>query len=122
MSPFWSFGIHITTANPFVEDASAFFIIGFSARSRGLGVGRGTPRLLKTIFQDATVYFLIIFTGHILVILFEIFAPVSIRLADLRFSAHDGLHIGADSTTPCRVSRRPEYDDEDESEGVLSYL
>ena len=70
------------------------------------------PTLLNTIARDATTYFLVIFTGHLLVILFEFFAPVSVRLADLRFSAHEGLHIGADSTTPCSVSRRPEYDDE----------
>ena len=45
----------------------------------------GIQSLLDTIVEDATVYFLIIFTGHLLVIFFEFFAPVSENLANFAF-------------------------------------
>lgn len=44
---------------------------------------RGAPSIFDRILQDATVYFLVIFTGHLLVIFFEVFAPVSSLLVDL---------------------------------------
>ena len=36
------------------------------------------PRLLKTIVRDATYYFLFIFTSHLVVVLFLLFASVRI--------------------------------------------
>ena len=39
--------------------------------------------LLDRIVRDATIYFLVIFAGHLPVIFFELFAPVSDRTADL---------------------------------------
>ena len=48
----------------------------------------GMPSVLNNILQGATSYFLVIFTGHVLLILFELFASVSIQLLDLRTFAH----------------------------------
>ena len=59
------------------EDGSTFLIIIYWAKYRGLLSAHGVPSIFDKILQDATVYFLVIFTGHLLVILFEIFAPVS---------------------------------------------
>jgi len=82
---------------------------------------RGVRSLLDTIVEDATGYFLLIFTVHILVILFEFFAPVSDRLTDLCSSAHYKLDIGNDSRPPPAVSNHLEYRDKDELDGMLSY-
>jgi len=82
----------------------------------------GVRSLLDTIVEDATVYFLIIFTGHLLVILFEFSVPVSDHLADLCSSTHDKLHIGNDSSPSREVSHRLVYHDKDELDGMLSYL
>ena len=64
------------------KDTSAFLIVVYSARHRGIMRARGVQSLLDTIVEDATGYFLLIFTVHILVILFEFFAPVSDHLVD----------------------------------------
>jgi len=118
-----SFGIHIAMANPlFVKDASAFLIIVNSARNRGFSRASGVPNLLDKILQEATVYFLAIFTSHLLLIFFEFFAPVSDLSTDLFSSTHDELHIGINSTPPCKVSHRLECCDKDEFDKVLSYL
>lgn len=44
---------------------------------RGLIRARGVPSLLDRIVRDATMYFVVIFTSHLLLVLFELFAPVS---------------------------------------------
>jgi len=80
---FLPFSIHITIANTPVEDGSAFLIIVYAARHRDTMRVSGMRGLLDTVVGDATVYFLLIFTGHILVILFEFFTPVSDHLVDL---------------------------------------
>ena len=64
----------------------------------------GIPNLLDNIVQGASSYFLVIFTGHVLLILFELFAPVSVHLLDSHPFAHHELHIGADSTSSSEVS------------------
>ena len=38
------------------------------------------PRLLKSIVQDATYYFLFIFTSHLLLVMFLAFGSVSVSL------------------------------------------
>ena len=58
----------------------------------------GVRSLLETIVEDATVYFLSIFAGHLLMIFLEFFAPVSDHLADLCSSTHDGLYVGKASS------------------------
>jgi len=78
----------------------------------------GVRSLLDTIVEDTTVYFLITFTRH-LVILFEFFVPVSDRLADLCSSTRDKLHIGKDSSPSREVSHRLVYHDKDELDGML---
>jgi len=116
------FSVLIVEANPFVKDVSAFLIVVYSARHRSRMRARGVQSLLDTIVEDATVYFLLIFTGHILVILLEFFAPVSDDLADSRSSANDELHIGNNSKPSPIVSHHREYHNKDELNGTLSYL
>ena len=77
-------GVHVATANPFfVTDTAAFLIIVYSAKHRGLMRAHGVPSLLDRIVEDATVYFLIMFTGQLLVLFFEFLAPVSDSLINL---------------------------------------
>ena len=88
--------VHLPSSNAFcVKDVLALLIIVYSAKRHGGGHARvgGVPSLLDKIRQDATTYFLVLATGHILFLLFEIFAPVS-GPVNLRFTAHDRLHIG----------------------------
>ena len=68
------------------------------------------------------MYFLVIFTSHLLLILFEFFAPVSDLLTNWYFPAHEGWYVEANPTHPCEVSQRPERCDRGEFNGVLSYL
>jgi len=116
------FSVLIAEANPFIKDVSAFFIVVYSARHRSRMRARGVQSLLDTIVEDATVYFLLIFTGHILVILFEFFAPVSDDMADSRSPANDELHIGNDSKPSPNVSHHLEHHNKDELNETLSYL
>jgi len=64
-----------------VYDVSAFPVIIYSARNRGL-VRRtmGAPSILENIVRDATSYFLVMLIGHLLLVLFELFAPEPIQL------------------------------------------
>ena len=82
----------------------------------------GIPSLLDNIVQGATTYFLVIFTGHLLWIFFELLAPVSHRLTGLCSSTHDELHVGTDSTPSCEVSHRLRCHNKDEFDGVLSRM
>lgn len=78
---------HSVTTNPiFTEDVSAFGLIIWSAKYRGFRRARGVPNLLDRIVQDSTTYFLVIFTNHLVLILFELFAAVSGHLT--RFAFH----------------------------------
>jgi hypothetical protein len=79
-----SFTAHTLAFNPFsVKDALALFFIVHSAKRRdgGRGLTRvgGVSSLLDKILKDATAYFLVLSTGHLLLLFFEIFAPVSER-------------------------------------------
>ena len=82
----------------------------------------GIPSLLDNIVQGATTYFLVIFTGHLLLIFFELLAPVSDCPADLYSSAHDESYIGTDPTPSCEVSHRLQCHNKDEFDGVLSRM
>ena len=117
-------GIHIATTNPcFIKDSSAFLVIICStSKHRGLLRAHGITSLLDKIVQGATVYFLVIFTGHLLVIFFELLAPVSDHPADLRYFAHGGLHVGTGSAPSCQVSYHLECRSKDESDRVLSHM
>ena len=86
-------------SDPFlVKDALALLIIAYSAKRHDGGHARidSMPRLLDKILEDATVYFLVLSTGHLLLLFFELFAPVSGCPIDLCSAAHDELHIGYD--------------------------
>ena len=105
---------HPPTSNPFrVKDALALLIIIYSAKRYGdlTRVG-GVPSLLDKIRQDATVYFLVVSTGHLVFLFFQIFAPVSDHHVDLCFAAHDkrahriGLNVFLESKSPSKLSQK----------------
>lgn len=117
-----SLGIPIAVTNHlFVTDAVAFFIIVYSMKWRGVTRAHGVPSLLDKIVRDATVYFVVIFTSHLLLLLFEFFAPVSDVPTCLIFSASNEPHKGAVSAPSCEVGHCPEHCDVDESDGVSSH-
>ena len=63
------------------------------------------PSLLKTIVQDATYYFLVIFTSHFVLVMFLAFASVSKSSQASIFSRRfTYTFIGFDQATPCFVS------------------
>ena len=70
------------------------------------------PSLLESILEDATTYFLAIFTSQVLVVLFELVAPVSGRPVDTYSSAHNEPHPGADPTSSRKVRLHPRYFDD----------
>jgi len=76
----WKIGEIIYALYSVVYDTSAFAVIIYSARNRSLMRVDGVQSLLDTIVEDATVYFLVIFAGQLLVVFFEIFAPETIQL------------------------------------------
>jgi hypothetical protein len=73
----------------------ALFIIAYSAKRHAGGIG-GVPSLLKKILQDATMYFLVLSTSHLVFVFSEIFAPVSDHPAGLLSAAHHEPHIDFD--------------------------
>ena len=90
---------HTLASDPFlVKDALALLIIVYSAKHHDGGRARvdGMPSLLDKILQDATVYFLVLSTGHLLLLFFEVFASVSDHPVGLCFAAHERLHIDSD--------------------------
>ena len=64
-------------------DALALVIIVYSAKRHtgGITCVGGVPSLLDKIRRDATTYFLVLATGHLLFLCFEVFTPVSDRRA-----------------------------------------
>ena len=90
---------HTSASDPFlVKDALALLIIVYSAKQHDGCRTRvdGMPRLLDKILQDATTYFLVLSTGHLLLLFLEVFASVSDRPIDWCSTAHDELHLGCD--------------------------
>ena len=87
---------HTPAPDPFlVKDALTLFIIIYSAK-RGCRIRvDGVPSLLDKIIQDATTYFLVLSTGHLLLLFFEVFAPVSDYPVDLCSTIHEELHTGS---------------------------
>ncbi|KAF9643489.1 hypothetical protein BDM02DRAFT_3264071 [Thelephora ganbajun] len=83
----WRTGVIIYTVVSPVYDISAFALVVHSARRRNHARAHGVPSLLDKIVQDATVYFLAIFTCHFLLIFFELFAPAPIQLLPGRGNA-----------------------------------
>ena len=57
-------------------DTAIFLVIVFIAAKSGIK-GYKVPRVLRTIVQDATVYFLVIFTSHFIFEMMLIFGRVS---------------------------------------------
>ena len=50
-------------------DAMAFSVIAFISFGTGLSLPDGQPGILRTILEDATVYFLVIFSSHVLTVI-----------------------------------------------------
>jgi hypothetical protein len=59
-----------------VADLLAFSIIAFTARKSRMGGPLPIPTILDAILHDATYYFLLIFTAHLVSLLFVFVAPV----------------------------------------------
>ena len=57
-------------------DFLAFSIIALAARRTRMNEYEGIPSILKTILRDGTQYFILIFSAHVLSMLFLFFAPV----------------------------------------------
>ena len=111
------------TPNTFcIKDVLALVIIAYSAkrRARGLAHVGGVPNLLDKILRDATTYFLVLTTGHILFLFFEVFAHVSDPV-NLCSTAHDKLHTGSNESSSRVVSRRLKCWNEVKSDGTQSY-
>jgi len=75
----WLTGEIVYTTLSVVYDVLAFLVVVYSARNRGPAHALGAPSLFGKIVQGATMYFLVIFTGHIMSFL-EFFAPPSVQI------------------------------------------
>lgn len=91
-----------TIIHLFVKDALAFIIIVFSSKRRSTEHAYGTPNLLDRVVRDATLYFFVIFSSHLLLIFFEFLAPVSGFLTDFTSSTANKLR----KRNPCNSSLR----------------
>ena len=90
---------HPPGSNPLlVKDSLALLVIVYYPKHHDGGLSRvgSVPSLLDKIRQDATIYFLILSTGHIIFLFFELLAPVSNRPVDLRSTTHDKPHTALD--------------------------
>jgi len=76
----WRPGEILNTALSLAYDTLAFSIIIFSVERQHLALIPGAPNLLEKLVHDATLYFLVIFSSHLLLIFFEFFAPKPIQL------------------------------------------
>ena len=82
--------------DPFpIKDVLASLIAAYSARHHNGGRTRvdGAPRLLDKIRQGATACFLVLSTGHLPLLFFEVVAPVSDHSVNLRSATREKLHI-----------------------------
>ena len=86
--------VYTLASDPFtIVDTLALLIIIYSAKRHAGGPARvgGVPSLLDKILQDATTYFLVLSTGHLLSLCFEVFSPVSNRPVDSCPAAYDKI-------------------------------
>ena len=65
------------TRSDHLPDLLAFLVIVYLVVRSGVR-GVPIPSILKTITRDATYYFLIIFTSHVVLMVFLVFASVSL--------------------------------------------
>jgi len=59
-----------------IADILAFLIILVTARRQGVNRYPGVPSLLEVILRDSIRYFMVMFVGQFLFLLFLFFAPV----------------------------------------------
>ena len=67
----------LETPTPIIPDLLVFSVIAYLV-IRSYTNGVPVPSLLRTIAQDTTYYFLVLFTSHVMLVLFLSFASVSI--------------------------------------------
>jgi len=66
----------LETPTPIIPDILAFLVIVYLV-VRSYTNGVPVPSLLRTIAQDTTYYFLVLFTSHVVLVLFLSLASVS---------------------------------------------
>ena len=87
-----------------VTDFLAFLVIVvFTVKARSMG--SRVPRILRAIIQDATVYFLFIFTSHLVFEMTLLFARVSTPPAGVR-SVRLKISVAKSTTFAGQVSTR----------------
>jgi len=90
--------IGYTSISLFFDLAAFAVIIGYGFKS-GLNVNAVTmskPSLIKTIVQDATIYFVVIFTSHLILVFSLVFARPTLQLLPA---------VGNDVFLPIMISR-----------------
>ena len=85
-----------STLTNMTTDSSAFMVIFGLAAKSGL-MGRKMPRILRAIVQDATIYFLVIFTSHFVLEMTILLARVSVFVSG---DSNDVEISPAESSTP----------------------
>ena len=109
------FSIYLLTRAPFL-DAMAFSVVVFvsfgtgPSFGAGLSLPGGRPGILRTILEDATVYFLVIFSSHLLALVValatrvssNIFAPVW-AIVTSWFSLHFNFSLRCEFDCPSRA-------------------
>ncbi|KAF9645636.1 hypothetical protein BDM02DRAFT_485251 [Thelephora ganbajun] len=61
-------------------DAMVFSVIVYVSLRTGLSLPGGQPSILRTIFEDSTVYFLVIFSSHLLSLIMLLVTRPSLQL------------------------------------------
>jgi len=70
---------HLSSFINITTDTLAFLVIVVLAVRAGLN-GAKVPRILRSIVQDTTLYFLVIFTSHFVLVMTLLFARVSLSI------------------------------------------
>lgn len=97
-----------------VSDFAAFAVIigfGLKAGLNSVAVAISRPSIVKTLVQDATIYFFVIFTSHFILVLTLIFERV--RTCFILFiTSFSSLSLAHSPAHPCGRERRllPNHD------------
>lgn len=89
--------------NPEFLTFSLIMFMAKTSKKPGLEI----PRILGAIVKDATLYFLVMFTSHVVLMITLVFARVSRLFFSLHFDqSYSHLFLGRNSTCSSFVSRR----------------
>jgi hypothetical protein len=75
--PSYSQGLPSQLARTLHLDAMMFFVIVFVSIRTGISLPGGQPSILRTIVKDSTIYFLVIFSSHLLSLVMLLVTRVS---------------------------------------------